>query len=112
MTGENGIDFDALARVRDSMGDAFPRMARVFIDATRKALDDIGKAWQQDDIDTVKRETHSLKSSSAMLGGKQLSQLAIDLESAVKSGALPQSDEILLQMQQAFSALENALLAD
>ena len=112
MTGEDGIDFDALGRVRDSMGDAFPRMAKVFIGATRDALNAIGSAWQQGDLETVKRETHSLKSSSAMLGGKQLSQLAIDLESAAKSGELPPSDEILLQMQRAFSALESALLAE
>ena len=55
------------------------------------------------------RAAHSLKSSSAMLGAKTVSLLAIELETIGRSGSLKGASERLAAMSQLFPRVEQAL---
>ena len=55
------------------------------------------------------RAAHSLKSSSAMLGAKSVSAIAVDLEKIGRSGSLTGASERFATMSQLFPRVEQEL---
>lgn len=99
-----------LNQLKESMGDDFAALVPVFIASTEEILAAIEAAWRQEDCEVLRRQAHSLKSSSASLGGQSLSQLAAELEQLGKSGELPNSGSFLDSLQREFAQIKAVLL--
>ena len=90
------------------MGEDFEELPRAFFDSTDAILGELPEAIDNGDLATQQRLVHSLKSSSANMGGTRLSALAKSLEQQCKDGqALSEND--LERLQQEAGELISAL---
>ena len=78
------LDESVLNVLRDAMGEDFGELIPAFFDSTGQIIDALKQAQQDGDVETLQRNAHSLKSSSASLGAMSLSALAKTLEQLCK----------------------------
>ena len=109
MHSKSVIDDSTLAILQEAMGDDFAELVPVFIESTRNILDQLKIAFDQQDIEAFTRQAHSLKSSSANLGGLILSEIGAKLEEAGHQGQLPDSAEFILPIEENFNLMEKEL---
>jgi len=64
----------------------------------------------QEKSDTLQSAAHSLKSTSAMLGAKNLAQLCLELEVMVRSGSLDEAPTIVSSIELEYEKVQTALL--
>ena len=105
----NTIDLDTLDRLKTDMGDDFEELIPIFIESTQEIIIALEQAFTEQDVEVFLRQAHSLKSSSANLGGFQLSDQAAGLELEAKSGNLPVSDEFMQAIKLVFAQMESEL---
>jgi signal transduction histidine kinase/DNA-binding response OmpR family regulator len=74
------IDPEAYREIEQTMGDDLPMLVKEFIVSSTQLIEEICVAAQNRDAETAKRRAHTLKSSSAVVGALQLSQLGAQLE--------------------------------
>ena len=107
------LDEGNLSSLREAMGEDFAELPAAFRDSTRDILRQLPEALSEGDLATQQRLVHSLKSSSANMGGLRLSALARELEQQCKNGqplsrdqlqALEREADALLQALDAFTA--------
>jgi signal transduction histidine kinase/DNA-binding response OmpR family regulator len=79
----------------DSATDFGQEMLTLFLLTLRPTLATIEDAFEASEMKELQRAVHSLKSSSASVGGVELSKLAAKHEAALRSGAMP--DATLVQ---------------
>ena len=109
MDSESVIDSSTLAILQDAMGEDFVELIPVFIESTHEILQQLKTAFDQKDIESFTRQAHSLKSSSANLGGLILAEIGAELEKAGHQGQLPASAEFILPIEQTFALMEKEL---
>ena len=80
------FDPKVLVTLREEIGDAVIKVVKVYLDDTPNSLQKMQQALTQNDLETVKRLAHSLKSSSANVGAMQMSFLARNLEQELNQG--------------------------
>ncbi len=98
----------ALPMVADGSQPEFAEeMRRLFEDTGSRNLADIEQALEQDDASALLRALHTLKSSSAQVGARELSGLASAFESLLRAGQRGQVDWTL-QLRNAWLRLEHA----
>jgi two-component system sensor histidine kinase/response regulator len=86
---EPAIDRIIYDDLKETVGDDFfQELVDTFLIDTTALVNDLGAALGKNDIDTVRRTAHSLKSNSATFGAAKLSQLAKDVEMMAKDGDL------------------------
>ncbi|WP_168565735.1 response regulator [Crateriforma spongiae] len=108
--GQPPIDF---ARASERIPGGEPsvrRVAAVFYDETTKLLRDIDKAFQADDLKTLRRSAHTIKSSANLFFATRLNRAATVVEHAAKDA----DDDIapkIAELFDAFSEVEPALKA-
>jgi len=112
MSNDNSsaIDHETLDRLKTNMGEDFEELIPVFIESTQEIITAMEQAFNHREIEVFLRQAHSLKSSSANLGGFQLSEQAAALELEAKLGNLPASDEFIQKIKQAFEQMETELI--
>ena len=103
------IDRETLDRLKDNMGDDFEHLIPVFIESTQEIISALEQAFYNREVENFLRQAHSLKSSSANLGGFHLSEQAAALELEARSGKLPPSTEFIVNIKQAFGQMETEL---
>lgn len=103
------IDSSSLAVLQEAMGDDFAELVTIFIESTQDILTNLLSAFNQQDIDSFTREAHSLKSSSANLGGHVLSEMASELEAAGHQGHLPASEAFIQPLKETFALMKKEL---
>ncbi len=103
------IDLLTLNQLREDMGDDFDELIPVFIESAREIIDSLELSFAASDTAVFLRHAHSLKSSSANLGGRNLSNLAETLELQAKSGDLPESEDFIVELRSEFLRIENEL---
>jgi HPt (histidine-containing phosphotransfer) domain-containing protein len=103
------IDSSSLSALQAAMGEDFAELVPIFIESTQDILTNLLKAFNQQDIESFTREAHSLKSSSANLGGLVLSEMAAGLENAGHQGQLPESEEFIRPLEETFALMEKEL---
>ena len=107
-SGEPVFEQATLSMLRDAMGEDFEELPRAFFDSTDAILGELPEAIDSGDLATQQRLVHSLKSSSANMGGTRLSSLAKELEQQCKDGqALSRED--LERLKQEAGELVSAL---
>ena len=115
-TDENEPVFDeaSLRTLRDAMGEDFEELPLAFIDSSNAILEELTGAIDNGDLATQQRLVHSLKSSSANLGGSRLSFLAKNLEQQCKDGNVLSAEDLqrLRQETESLRAALQSFLAD
>ncbi len=86
------VDAKTLQTLRELMGGSFAELVHAFLDGVPPRLELLHVAAKTGDTQTLLREAHGLKGSSANLGVMVLSQLSRELETQCRNGA-PQHPE-------------------
>jgi histidine phosphotransfer protein HptB len=73
-------DRDAIGRVRQFMGDTYPKLLEIFLTSTDGYVQKLQDALSTGDLKEITDAAHALKSSCASMGLKRLSVLIADLE--------------------------------
>lgn len=105
----NAIDQPTLSQLREDMGEDFGELIAVFIESAREIIDSLELSFVDNDTEVFMRHAHSLKSSSANLGGFNLSNIAATLEHQAKSGVLPDSVDFIVELRIEILRIENEL---
>ena len=89
---------DLLARVIDN-----------YVTDTPRLLGDIRDGLARDDLETIRKAAHTLKSSSANLGALTLADLCRQLEERCRDNAADGADDMLQRMETLYVAVKDAL---
>jgi len=79
-----------------------------FVNSSNECLQKIQQGVSTQDADAVRAGAHSLKSSSAQIGGMQLSALAANIEQKAREGDLSDMAGLSSALNSAFAALEES----
>lgn len=107
------LDEKVLETLHDELGESLLPIIELYLTDVPQNFRDMRTALQKNDLPTVRRIAHSLKSSSASLGAMQISALASDLEHNIDSGEIePENilhgiDSIAQSFDQIRSTLQN-----
>lgn len=98
------IDPAALKRLEDWGGTKLSHeIVRLFLENGPTRVDQIRGAMDGEDLDVPERGAHSLKSSAANVGAKQLQEVAGELEAAASSGDLERFRDLIPKLDQTFA---------
>jgi HPt (histidine-containing phosphotransfer) domain-containing protein len=109
MNDSSVIDSRALAALQKAIGEDFAELVLIFIESTEDILTNLLRAFNQQDVVSFTLEAHSLKSSSANLGGLVLSKMGAELEIAGRLGQLPESEEFIKPLKETFARMTKEL---
>jgi CheY-like chemotaxis protein/HPt (histidine-containing phosphotransfer) domain-containing protein len=99
-----------LIALRDQAGaKVVVSVVNTYLSSTPKQLTALREALDRSDAVVVQRTAHSLKSSSAIVGGAALSAVCRELERIGKEGELDTAGGLLAEAELAFTALEMSL---
>lgn len=114
MSGEPGsaLDWDALERLRDSLGDEFlAELAGAFLDDAPAQLTTLRGAFGRGDAEEARRAAHTLKSNGATFGAEGFAELCRELEEKAKAGALAGAEELVGRAEAEWLRVDAALSA-
>lgn len=97
-----------------AMGDdleIFTEIVECYLESTPQLIAQLAAALDKNDMELFKRSAHSLKSTSRMVGGLHLGDIACQLEHSDNSKILMNTNTILQQLFAAYTALKEALVA-
>ncbi|HSX21016.1 MAG TPA: Hpt domain-containing protein [Gammaproteobacteria bacterium] len=80
------LDREIIDMLRDAIGESLDSIIDLYIQDVPNDIAAMQQALAKNDLQTVHRLAHSLKSSSANLGAMQASALAADLEHRIADG--------------------------
>ena len=72
----------------DGSDDVLKQLIGLYLESTPPKLQKMSESFAAQDFSTVRKEAHSLRSSSLTLGAETLSQYASDIEYAKEDGAM------------------------
>lgn len=111
--GTSHDDFDACAldQIRSIGRPALlNNVIEIFLASTRPRIEQIKTAADRFDIDTIRFEAHTVKSSAATVGGAGLSSLCATIESLAASGAgMEEISTLAGSVEVSFEQLETQL---
>ncbi len=98
-TGESPIDRQALMNIaalqRPGSPPLLPKVISTYLQSSAELLEKLCQALEQGDLDAVRKVAHSLKSSSANLGARQLASLSKELEDAGRTNSPERAGPLL-----------------
>ena len=97
-----------MARLMDDESLA-QKVVSAFLDDIPRQIDILKTCLREGDITHVERQAHSIKSAAANVGGEILSAVALEIESACRTGDLQSSALRLPDLELQFSLLKVAL---
>ncbi len=105
--GGGGIDAAVIGRLRELEGTGRPGLVaglvETFSGSAQKLLAEIEAGVEEDDEEALRSAAHGLKSSSAQLGARLVSELALELEQVARSGKLDGAAELAEQLSEALT---------
>ncbi len=107
------LNRDALQNLLEVLGGEFHYLVEVidsFLEDAPKLLAELDNAVSKEDIDTVRRVAHSLKSNSADFGAGALNKLCFQLEERARSGSLEGAPELAAQIESEFQEVAAQLV--
>ncbi len=113
--GSAGADASShpLIALRDQAGpEVVVSVVNTYLSDTPKQLALLREALDRSDAVVVQRTAHSLKSSSAIVGGSALSDVCREIERIGHDGDLNAAGTLIAKAEQAFTALQAALRAE
>ena len=109
--GGGALDPARLETLRASLGPAFARAVRLFLDGLDARLESIGRAAGAGDGEALLREAHALKGAAANLGATGLAKAADAAVQAVRAGRLREAADAAAAIPPAAAAAREALAA-
>jgi HPt (histidine-containing phosphotransfer) domain-containing protein len=102
------IDADIFYILCESMGEDEPEVMEelidLFVENSRRALDTMSAAVEQQQSNTLYETAHSLKASSASLGALELSACCLELERLGKAADFAPMPPLLARAEAAYAA--------
>ncbi|MBK8284479.1 MAG: response regulator [Ahniella sp.] len=95
---DSAIDNRLVSDLMEIMGAEFSELVRVYLEDTPKALSQLERAAQTNDVESLIAPAHSLKSTSANLGALRLSDMAKRLEHGARMGELGEPALLVAQI--------------
>jgi signal transduction histidine kinase/CheY-like chemotaxis protein len=89
--------------------EADPKLVKIFIRETRQRLDSLRQALAASNAQSVARESHTLKSSSAYFQAHAMHQAAEQLEKLADNGELGKAPPVLQALEDAYHRLRSRL---
>ena len=111
----DAIDPAAFAHLREITGDDLvflDELVDTYLEDGAVQLEAMRLAASLDDAEAMIRPAHSLKSSSANVGGTGLTELCRALEAEARSGTIPDAAGRVSECRRAFEDVRAALLAE
>lgn len=102
MTEDDPIDPGAMERLQEWGGDRLMlQMIRLYLENSSKRMDQIRTGLESREDGVVERGAHSLRSSAANLGAREVSRLAGEMEDAASKGDLDAAGALLERLTEA-----------
>jgi len=113
-TMESPLDPQVIGEIRSLQKDGaepdfFAQIVRAFLRESTRSIEDLRSAVQRGDASAVQRIAHGLKGSSANLGARRLSGLALELETMGRKGHLDGAPARLAALEAEYSRVSAAL---
>ncbi len=105
MTQIATLDVDSALEDLDGDLELYAELLEVFLDDTPGIVRDMKTGLSNGENELVERSAHSLKSSSRLVGGKRLSNLAADLEENARNGTLENGENAVRSIDEEFQRL-------
>ena len=110
---EETLDLEALeelASVARGSGSGFVEEAvATYLSETPIQISVIREALAREDTQALNLESHSLKSSSAALGARNMRKFSAELERRTEAGTLEGADALLRRLEEEFELVKSAL---
>ncbi len=103
------LDPNAIAELRDLMGDEFVALIEAFQSDAKEQVGAIDGAAARNDAETVRRQAHGLKGACINLGAADLAELCGCIEDAGRAGDCAMAQELLSPLRTEFKAVLVAL---
>jgi CheY-like chemotaxis protein/HPt (histidine-containing phosphotransfer) domain-containing protein len=84
--GQTMLDMQVVEELRDIMEEEFPAIIRGYVEHAPTLMQELDEGVAMADAGRLVRPAHSLKSSSANVGAKQLAELSQSVEHAAREG--------------------------
>ncbi len=107
--GNGALDAARLETLRASLGPAFERAVRLFLDGLDARLEAIRRAAGMGDGEALLREAHALKGAAANLGARELAKAADAAVRGVRAGRLREAVDAAGAIPPAAAAAREAL---
>lgn len=109
------LDLDVIAELRELGGDDDPglllELIETFIEDAPRLLAEMERAFEDSDLERMERAAHTLKSSSASMGGLVLCGVCSEMEAAAREGDTQVYQLETARCRSAFRVFEAALRA-
>ena len=102
----SSVDLQRLADTVDGDRAFEAELVAVYLEDTAARLQRLPNLLAAGDFTALKREAHTLKGSSANVGGVGLSKLALSLEHSALAGDVPLCTSIINRIQGEFDVVE------
>jgi signal transduction histidine kinase/CheY-like chemotaxis protein len=110
---KNILDRDVIASLRQLSGDdepdLFAELVQLFLEDTPARLEELNKALDAQDPESMERAAHALKSSAANLGAMGLSRLFREIESAGREQDIERATPLIKESGQEYERVQSAL---
>ena len=105
MDVRQGVE-NALADLASQIGaDRVHKLVAIYERSARGQLESLSRALEERDASALGQTAHSLKSSSASLGARQVSSLCLELETLGYTGQLDGAEALLAHLQASLAEL-------
>jgi len=102
MTEDDPIDPGAMDRLQEWGGDRLMlEMIRLYLENSAKRMEQIRTGFERGEGQLVERGAHSLRSSAANLGAREVSRLAGEMEDAASKGDMKGAQALLETLSEA-----------
>ena len=116
LTSHETLDRSVLGQFREADTSALPDFARVlieqFVQEAESQVEILRNAGQRGDAQALKSAAHCLKGSSLTMGAMRLGALCVRMEAHAAGEAGVDAADLMLQLDQEFLKVRNALAAE
>lgn len=99
------LNSELLDELKELMEDEFSVLLDTYLQESERQFNGARSAWEDEDLEALKRFAHSLKGSSSNIGAQALSTLCGKLESGAKHGDRAALPDLLAQVAQELGAV-------
>lgn len=104
------VDLEALAALKDIMEDEFTALVETYLADAQARVLLLHELLSQNDLDEIRKNAHSLKGSSSNLGASLLTDLCFQVEQQSKNNQSDGLNTLLLQIDEEFLLVKEALV--
>jgi len=103
------VDEEYFKSVREKMIKRFQLIIDAYFEECSSMIESLKQAGNEDDIETMTRAVHSMKSTSSALGANKISQLAASIEVRYKNGDITNWESEKEQLEQYFQGTKEEI---